>query len=469
MGKANRLFNGAGHRTLHNRVTPTPGQLEFLRIQWNALADHLKLQLSSKYGYTVSSWLQGSYKYGTLIRPVNLGEEYDVDVGIYFSWVPDGSAAPAPEQLREWVQRELDNYKKICADVKEISKPPKERCSRAIFSNHFHIDTPVYHLNPSNDKRRLACLSRTWEESDPKAIYKWFRAAARGEEREQLRRLIRYLKGWAAVAFKESPGSRPSSILLTVLVTQAYQDMWLVRLGDLDDEDALIQVIKRIHGRLYRSSVVPNPVDDGENLNRINEENWPSFLTSLHALCLTAENAEDAADEITAALAWSEPFSYLFPLPDALEVEIVDLKSEQAVMQLPEIEIEVFGNTPKQPLKRYRNEVTSVAKGCDLIFTIANPHVIPEYATVEWTVRNDGEESDSLGDIGHRTMGTRMLKTKERATYQGRHYMDCVIRLFGQIYSVRRVPVHVKDIRYPDRNPPKPAYTKIKSFWRRRR
>ena len=98
-----------------------------------------------------------------------------------------------------------------------------------------------------------------------------------------------------------------------------------------------------------------------------------------------------------------------------------------------------------------------------------NPHVIPEYATVEWTVRNDGEESDYIGDLGHRRMGIRMLEADEHTAYAGLHFMDCVVRFNGQVYAVRRVPVTVKDINYPARNPPRPAYTKLFSKFRRRR
>lgn len=107
MGKAASLFNGAGEQTLLKRVTPTTEQREFLQAQWNALADHLKKALYDDYGYPISTWLQGSYKYGTLIRPVHVDEEYDVDVGIYFQWEDDGNATPAPSQLRTWVQQEL--------------------------------------------------------------------------------------------------------------------------------------------------------------------------------------------------------------------------------------------------------------------------------------------------------------------------------------------------------------------------
>lgn len=471
MGKAAHLFSGTASDSLINRVTPSAEQREFLQQQWNAMRDDVCPKLREKHGYTITTWLQGSYKYGTLIRPVHLDEEYDVDVGIYFEWEnKEGEAYPAPEQLRTWVQTELLNYRGECEDIERVEDPAKERCSRAVYKKQFHIDTPVYHLDPSTDARRLATVSNGWEQSDPKPIYKWFKDAASGEEREQLRRLIRYLKGWAAVAFVETPDSRPSSILITVIVTQAYQAAWFDRmLGLKNDEDALVDVIVRIHNRLYAAREVRNPVDNKEDLNRMSSDAWDGFLSSLQALRDAAERAVDAADEAAAALAWSEPFSFLMPLPDVGAVEVQEETSGRAVMQIPDVEITVYVGDSKQAHTSYENEVPSVGRDCWLVFRIKNPHIIPDYATVEWTVRNAGEEADGIGDLGHRQMGMRLLTVREHTAYIGRHFMDCVVRLNGQVYAVRRVPVHIKNILRAERNPAKPAYTKFVSRLRRRR
>ncbi|MBT0963617.1 CBASS cGAMP synthase [Denitromonas iodatirespirans] len=467
MGHAAQLFAGNRDQTLIKRVTPTAEQRQFLQEQWNALADHLKKHLPARHGYPVSTWLQGSYKYGTLIRPVHPGEEYDVDVGVYFHWTDEGDATPSPAQLREWVQDELVLYGRGNGDVKEVVTPPKERCSRVVYARQFHIDTPVYHLDPETDRRRLACLSDAWEDSDPKKLYKWFRNAASGDDREQLRRLVRYLKAWAAVSFDEAPESRPWSILLTVLATQAYQGLWGSLLG-MDDDDALTAVIKKVHGRLFDKKAVPNPVDRTEDLNRISDAGWEGFLPRLQALLDVAERAEAAEDEASAALVWSEAFSFLMPLPETDQVEIVDERSGRAVMVLPDIEVQVHGGNPKTVLATYRNEVPSVAKDCELTFRITNPHVVPEYATVEWTVRNEGEDADQVSDLGHRRAGLRMLTANEHTAYVGRHFMDCIVRLNGRVYSVRRVPVNIRNLSYPQRNPPRPAYTKLRSILRRR-
>lgn len=435
------------------------------------MRDHVCPRLQQISDCQISTWLQGSYKYGTLIRPVHRGEQYDVDVGIYFEWESEaGRAYPSPEQLRTWVQRELLAYSEQCSDIDHIEEPAKERCSRAVFAQQFHVDTPVYHLERSKDKRRLACLTKGWENSDPKPIYTWFKDAASGDEREQLRRLIRYLKGWAAIAFVDNPDSRPSSIFLTVIVTEAYhasRSGWVFGLND--DEDALVDVITRIHDRLFAKREVRNPVVHDEDLNRMAADAWDGFLTCLQALRDVAERAAEVSDEAASALIWSEQFSFLMPLPETDEVEIVEDTSGRAIMQIPEIEITVFVGESKQAHTTVRNEVPSVGKDCRLEFKIVNAHIIPEYATVEWTVRNAGDESDAVGDLGHRRMGMRLLTATEHTAYLGKHFMDCVVRVNGQVYAARRVPVNIRNIQRAERNPPKPAYTKFVSRLRRRR
>lgn len=468
MGQASKLFNGNTEQTLIGRITPTVEQQEFLQQQWNALADHLK-QALAKHGYSISTWLQGSYKYATLIKPVHPGEEYDVDVGLYFEWDEGQDVKPTSKQLRDWVQDELLEYKKVCEVLKRVEVPPKERCSRASYIRQFHIDSPVYHLNTDTDVRRLACLSGKWENSDPKKLYKWFKESVSGDDRVQLRRLVRYLKAWAAVSFDDAPNSRPSSIFITVVVTEAYQDMWTHRILGLADDDALLTVIEKMHERLFDDRKVENPVNKEEDLNRMSAEAWYGFLPRLAALQNIAERAGDTEDEASAALIWSEAFSFLMPLPETEQVEMVDERSGRAVMQLPEIEVKVFTGNPLRHVETHRNNVPGVAKNCKLIFTIVNHHVVPEFATVEWTVRNEGQEANLRSDLGHRRVGMRLLSAEEHTAYAGRHFMDCVVRLNGQVYAVKRVPVIIRDVQHVARNPPRPAYTKLRSLFRRRR
>ena len=315
-------------------------------------------------------------------------------------------------------------------------------------------------------------MSGQWEDSDPKAIYKWFKGVVSGEEREQLRRLIRYLKAWAAIAFETAPDSRPSSIVLTVLVANIYSDdMWLQRLITMDDDDALIAVIKEMHKRLNKNRDVLNPVNSKESLNRIPSEAWGAFLTRLQLLHEAAESAEAAEDEVAAALAWSEALTYLMPLPETDVVEVSDPASTTALMQIPEVKIEVATDRSfKNILQTHRNEVPDVGKGHWLRFTIINPQIIPAMAMIEWTVRNEGEDADYLGDLGHTRGGMQMFTVEEGTKYAGKQYMDLTVRCNGSVYAVRRISVLIED--RPVLSKPKAtprAWTTLRSRKGRRR
>ena len=458
MGKASALFFSQAQQTLHARVTPTPDQRDFLQDQWNRLADHLKASLLEKHSFPISTWIQGSYKYGTLIRPIHLHDDYDVDVGVYFEWEDGLVDAPTPTDLRTWVQLSLLNYKNSAAEIVEVEEPAKERCSRLVYADRFHIDTPVYHLARVKDRRRLACLGGEWEESDPKAIYKWFRDAFAAflnakTNREQARRIIRYLKAWAAVAFTSAAQSKPSSILITVLVCEGLVAEYGRRMWAMDDEVALTAVVRRIQLRLLANPVVSNPVAKKENLNRITSAYWDGFLVRLQALTDAADRAEVAENETSGALAWSEVFSFLMPLPDIHAVQVVDGASARRLMPVPDIEIRVLAKDKHAELSKHINTVPIVAAGSALTFSIMHPHAVPEFSTVEWTVRYCGVDPNMDGLLGQRKSGAALLSTTEHADREGPFSMDCVIRVSGSVYAVRRVPFHVGNSALPARSP----------------
>lgn len=450
MGKASSLFNGVGDQNLHKRLTPSLEQREFLQGQWNRLAEHLKTRISASTGYAISTWLQGSYKYGTLLSPIHENDEYDVDVGVYFEWENDGSQRPSALQLRTWVQHELLKYQALCSDITKIETPAKERCSRAVYSGQFHIDTPVYHLEKSSDRRRLACLSGDWEESDPKAFYKWFKTAVGSGDREQVRRLVRYLKGWSAISFKDAPAARPSSVLLTVLAVDAFKAIWQPLFSRIEDDDLLIEVVKRIYERLRANSTVSNPIDKRENLNRIGVDAWDTFIIRLWTFRNVALRVEEAVDEATAALAWSEAFSYLMPLPPVQLVEFVDKPGGAVVVKVPDIDVEVLNVDNGGAHQVFRNQVPHLEKAQSLRLRISNPGLIPENATIEWTLRNYGAKSDATGDRGHRTVGIGLFEKEEHVSYSGHHHIDCIVRVYGEVRAMRRVAITVGDSNCPE-------------------
>ena len=68
------------------RIRPSDEQYDAQQERWNALREYLAAELGKKSNYPISSWLQGSYKFGTQVRPAHKDQEFDIDLGIYYGW-----------------------------------------------------------------------------------------------------------------------------------------------------------------------------------------------------------------------------------------------------------------------------------------------------------------------------------------------------------------------------------------------
>ena len=236
MGICASLFcsGNADKETLHKRISPSDEQVESQREYWNDLADYLKADLKVRSGYAVSSWIQGSYKFATQIRPARKGMDYDIDLGVYFAWASkpeDGrfSAADLKAMVQDSLQVYADDGETDATGVSD----PKEFCSRIRFSDDFHVDVPAYH--EWDDVRRLASASDGFVDRDPYTIWEWWIQTFDEGERARARRMVRYLKMWAALKFDTKTENVPSSILLTVLLAYSYPSVDLAKVNG-DDE-----------------------------------------------------------------------------------------------------------------------------------------------------------------------------------------------------------------------------------------
>lgn len=451
MAKIHYLFysSDVNQITLHSRIVPNQQQRELQQERWNDLCDYLLEDLEEMSGYKITSWLQGSYKFGTQIRPVRKGEEFDIDLGIYFNWPgnPDNGKFP-PRELKSFIQDSLLRYKEEADDVIGVVTPPKERCSRIRFSGDFHIDVPAYHIDKDRDARALATEHDDWEDSDPKSYYIWFKNKYSDEDSSQIRRLIRYIKIWAALQLKE----RASSVLLTVLVAEAYQ-----KLADYEidgDDVALRSVCETVVERLEADPRVYNPVDSKENLNRLTEEETNAFIVKLHEIIDIAERALAASNEFESAIIWSEAFYQFFPIPIK---NVVDSKSQSLIPTrfVPDVQIKAVPKQNRNHQYDGHNGICPIPKDCDIYFTLTNYRSLPPGAHVQWTVRNEGEEAEYKNDLGH-SAGIDPMSAKESSAYKGKHYMDIVVMSAeGEFLGFRRFPIEISGYFMPPRNPKK--------------
>jgi hypothetical protein len=453
MGIASSLFYVAGDNCLDWRIRPSDEQFDAQKERWNDLADHLRDDLRKRSNCAIASWLQGSYKFGTQVRPATKGQEFDIDLGVYFQWEGKPSDGPhSPASLKEFVQESLTGYAEDDGNDAEAVGEPRPRCSRMHFKDDFHIDIPAYHLDPSKDARSLAAESK-WEDSDPKAIYKWWKDTIEDSERPRARRIVRYLKMWAALNFDDD--DRPSSILLTVLAAQAYIAIDLASLSG--DDEVLKAVVTRIEMRF--STVVRNPANTTENLNRLSDNANKELLQKLRELISTADRALSAPSKIASADVWSEVFSHFFPVPDEGE-QLAIKDNSQALASINFEPIVLVRAEHKGRVYQDTNKIGPIPKGLEIKFTLANAQMLPVGASVHWTVRNAGKEAETENDLGHR-VGTGLSVTRDSA-YRGDHFMDVSVRRNGGLIGSKRIPVKITALGFPLRNPPRPAWTRLR-------
>jgi hypothetical protein len=464
MGIASSLFfssNDTEKQTLHRRITPSAEQMQEQQDRWNELADHVMADLRAETGCPIRSWLQASYKYHTQIRPPRKGDEFDIDLGIFVCWPGQAENGPhKPDDLRNALYISLQAYAGSTDAIRGLGNPPKPRCSRIHYNGDFHIDIPIYHLDPDADERTLAAAGG-WEISDPKALYLWFKNKFDDVTRARLRRQIRYLKCWAALKWRINDG-RPSSVLLTVLAAEVFARLDEDQMAA--DDDALLGVVRGIAARTRRGRQIRNPVNPGEDLNRLTDQQWTAFCEGIDAFLGVAASACAAENEVEAADFWSQVFAHFFPMPDVTTGIIAEsiTKSQLLVpVTLPDVFVQAIGK--KNPSVRISNKngIGPIPKECSITFEIVEPWKLPPGTTVHWVVRNEGNEAEYTNDLGH-LAGTGFTAT-ESSAYNGTHYMDCILRQNDRIYAVRRIPVRISGVIAPLRNPIRqPAYTLLR-------
>lgn len=461
MAQASTYFfdgNDATRQTLHRRITPSDTQYDEQEARWNVLVDFIKPKLAEASGYSIRSWLQGSYKFGTQVRPTHAGDEFDIDLGIYYCWVGSpNEGAYGPKALKAMAQDALKEFAKENDDVIEVVEPPKARCCRIRFKGGFHIDVPCYHLDGEGDSRSLATEDDSWEDSDPKAIYKWFTSQFDDYRRARVRRLVRYMKTWAALKFRRGQ-DRPASVLLTILVAQAAAGLDAGLPGP--EDEALDVILRKVCEIVSVAQDVRNPIDPDENFaSRMSGDQWGTFVGQLKQFSQIATEAVEAEDEIGACTLWSDSFEHLFPLPD------VQTLSEEArlfpvIRTLPEVQVNAVSKDNENLRYNGTNEIGPIPKNCDISFRVSNANQMPHGTQFYWMVRNEGDEAEDINDLGHKA--GQGIEATEHSVYNGTHYMDCTAVAGGRIVGVRRVSVRIHSLVAPKRNPPKPPWRGIR-------
>lgn len=271
---------------------------------------------------------QGSFRLGTVIRPVNEDGEYDLDIGCRLR-VGATKATHTQQQLKNLVGADIEDYQ-VARGIKE-KKEEKHRCWRLKYADtmNFHLDivpsipettvrmeqicdaiiqtgapaglsSLVANLTGAitdNREWNYQIIDDNWRLSNSEGLALWFESrmklakalmedlalkarAAKVDKlpayrwKSPLQRCVQLLKRHRDIFFSDDEDGKPASIIITTLSARAYQ-------GETEIADALRTILTTVGALVNPTSPrVPNPVNPAEDF----ADKWSAPVYQHHNL-----------------------------------------------------------------------------------------------------------------------------------------------------------------------------------------
>lgn len=243
--------------------------------------------------YDIKVVPQGSFRLGTVIKPITDKDEYDIDLVA----IIDHKFLNAKE-LKNIVGDALKSSDRYSEKLVE-----GKRCWTIEYSesSKYHMDIlPTMMSDTYSTNKELTMTHKEDEKSDyefrqtnPEAYYDWF-VERMEEERKRLKEeyavrnkleivdvpeyeikttlqvAIQILKRYRDIKFKETPDIKPISIILTTLMAKVYTGKENVyELIEKFSKEYMMHIEKDKNGNI----IIKNPVNENENF----ADKWPKY------------------------------------------------------------------------------------------------------------------------------------------------------------------------------------------------
>jgi hypothetical protein len=275
---------------------------------------------------------QGSYAMFTGVKP--LDKDYDIDVGLRFKV---NKNEYDPLKLKQKVYEILEDHTDYGAEIKKPCVTVKYKKNGEIA---YHVDLAIYAYEDKDNTDSQLYLARgtnkdnkEWEEADPIKLKddimgKW----EDSEQRDQYRRIIRYMKRWKNLKFSSDGNSEPPGIGITLLAYEKFTPQkydWLESKYKFDDLEALITFVQEI-----KNMFIPTEysVKRGEYLYKIelslpekpytnvffkmSEIHMTEFKKKIDKLLNDLEEVKKESDIIEQCIKLNKIFGNDFPIPE---------------------------------------------------------------------------------------------------------------------------------------------------------
>jgi len=414
--------------TLHNRLKISKGIKEKALSWKEQLIEFLRPELKSMFDCDVKFWIQGSHKSHTLILPPSREYAFDLDVGVYIflDAIEEGIDS---KDVKTALKDALSNF---CDKHNECKlQDSKNACEGLKLPSFLTIDLPIYSVTSSGMK---LATDNGWVDSDPKEIQGWLtNSFCTDKDRAQLKRIVRYIKGWANLKWRGVDNKKIPSLAINVLVAN--------NMYSADGEESnFINTGINICESLSSVLKVENPLN-GQDIVRFSYEDEVfcrkkiDELYKLLKLCLAEESPEQRV------LYYSDLFEHYFPQVNFIADGDI-IKNLPAVAKFPAIVVSRF-NKHGSHIENFDDHKVKAHKGDSLTFAISNKEEFPNDSRVFWTVRNRGNQSFDANDIGHREYLLLGESTQRGCSYTGPHTIECKVFYQGYLQGIGVVDVDI--------------------------
>jgi hypothetical protein len=431
------------------------------------------------------SFLQGSFRLGTAIRPTTEEDDYDLDIVVVLAL---SKMALPQSELKRRVGVEVKSY----ANSHGMTRPKDaRRCWTQDYADerHFHVDTlpslpDVQGLREKLEARQLSeafiddaiaitdktdanynVINPRWPNSNPRGYASWFesrigsvlraRKAAIAliegrsadevptyEAQTALQKAVQLLKYHRDIMFADDPDDRPISIIITTLAAHAYQ-------GEINLDDALHRILSDMDTYIEEEQGIDwvrNPTNALENFadkwieypkRRENFYRWLDTARSDFDRIVRADNTQREAilteafgDEIAAKVArqQSEPRTWQKRASIFAPHRASPPWSPRAAGT---VRIKKATWAPKGSIRTRPFSSDSKPVPKDVVLRFYASTDVPQPFEVYWQIVNTGEEATRANclrgtfEVGSIHSGN--LIRKEPTAYKGTHTIECFI------------------------------------------
>ena len=286
---------------------------EELREKRDIIVNKIKDSLQ-KAGHPVPTLFnQGSYIYGVGVKPFSDDEEYDIDVGLFFSIKSTDYNA---QEIRKWV---YDAIKDHTDNVEE-----KGPCIRIRYKAGYHVDLVCYSRYKDSceeENFQLAHKAQSWRDCDPEGLKNYIKDAREifsdtkdSSGSDQLQRVVRYLKRWNDKALPDGDVGKPTGIALLLWCIKYLRSPIFNGDGDPDDLEALVMVVKEARNSLKRISVFKPTPEYEDVFGNITDDDMAKLRGRFSSLYESLEMSKNEPDLEKACKILKGQFGDDFPL-----------------------------------------------------------------------------------------------------------------------------------------------------------